>query len=138
MPPPRTPTLSPVERRRSPRYDVDVPCEVITLQHDIAHGRIRDLSVSGLQIQGDGHFIRTLYPKSKRENWRTPLKILVKASFPTSQPVQYEAELWCQLVYCKRSSADLYKVGCQYLEISPDVQTALLDHISRFGVLKNY
>jgi hypothetical protein len=137
LPKPQIPQLTLVERRRAPRFVVDFPCEVITLEGDSARGRIKDLSLTGLQMQGNTSFVRTLHPNFKRTDWRTPLKITVKFSLPTSQRVTADIQLSCQLVYCKRSTASSYKVGCHYLEIQPQVQTAMEDHIRHFGVAKD-
>ena len=115
---------------------MNFPCQAIGPEGDSVRGRIRDLSLTGLQLQGDSHFIRTLHPNFKRADWRTPLKITVKFSLPTSRRVKVDIALRCQLVYCQRSAPSLYTVGCQYLEIDPTAQTAMEDYLRHFGVVK--
>ena len=134
---PRKPTLSLVERRRAPRFSVDFPCKAVTEQGDAAQGRVRDISLSGLQLMGNHDFIQTLHPNFKRADWRAPLKIAVHFSLPTATKSHAHIELLCQLVYCKRSAESVYKVGCQYLEIPIDAQVALQDYITHFGKPKD-
>ncbi len=129
--------MSLVERRGAPRYRVDLPCQAITNEGDVAEGRVKDLSLSGMQMQGDTRFVQTLHPNFKRSNWRVPLKVSVRISLPTTHQEVMNISLSCQLVYCNRKADDVYRVGCQYLDIPADVQAALLDHIEHFGVPKH-
>ena len=135
--PPQKPQLSVVERRRKPRYHVDLPCEVVCEDGSLTRGRISDISLSGLQIKGDTVFIHVLYPNDQRPDWRTPLQIEVRFSLPGPKQIMTDVSLRCQLVYCKRGDTDLYKVGCQYLQIGQDAQQAMENFIGLYGVLKN-
>ena len=134
MPTPRIPQFTLVERRRAPRYQVDIACEATTAEGEIAQGRIINLSLTGMRIEGNTQFIHTLYPNFKRSNWRTPLKIKVAMLLPISQDEGVEIDLHCQLVYCNRAASDTYMVGCQYLDIQAQAQQALLSHIRYFGI----
>jgi hypothetical protein len=136
LPIPSKPQIALVECRRSPSYEVDLPCQVATEGGDLAWGRIKDISLTGLQLQGDGAFMRKIYPTFKRADWRTPLQIDVQIDLPTSQQQLLPINVRCQQVYCNRLGEDVFRVGCQYLDIPRQVQAALLDHLQHFGVPK--
>ncbi len=134
---PKKPQLKAVERRTATRYRVDFPCRVTTAEMVTVPGLISDLSLSGLQMQGDTAFVHTLYPNFKRQDWRTPIKVQIDFSVPTTRKESTAVSMTCQLVYCRRMQEQVFKIGCQYLEINSQAQETLEDHIKTFGVPKS-
>lgn len=98
-----------MERRRSPRIDVDIPCTVNLDSGIEVPVRIRNLSTEGLQIQCDGIDSERIAPGGTSLNQGHP--IVVEIAFNL---LQTRLKLQCRLVFMRRASQDLYILGLHY------------------------
>ncbi|WP_144391335.1 PilZ domain-containing protein [Pleionea sediminis] len=99
------------DRRGSPRYDVDLPAEVITSDGQTFAVKIVNLSISGLQFEIINESIPLLMPNEDREFKIDTIPLLVKILLPKEAS---EVVIKLGIVYFRRVSMFDSVLGCRF------------------------
>ena len=109
--------MNDIDRRHERRFATDFPSWITTSEGNRLKAVTTNISASGLELTGDHKLMTSLYPNFKREDYRQPLEICVEFNVPVTTNQEAPVWLYCQLIYCRRTQADCFNIGCQFTEI---------------------
>ncbi|MEJ2644797.1 MAG: PilZ domain-containing protein [Gammaproteobacteria bacterium] len=114
--------------RRYPRYETDLPLEIRTASDGTFTGRVRNLSLGGIEFSCDRWTADELLPPGHQAFPGQPIEVQVQ--FPLSpQGAEARIEAHGEIVVSRRLSQNEYRVGMQFVTLEGDAQQALEQHL---------
>lgn|GEM_PF-1909293 len=104
-----------VDLRRHPRYDTDLPAEVVAESGERVSATMTNISLSGLRLEGSGQAIGSLF--SKRDSLDQPPSTSLHVSFslPDDSGHLVAVKVQSRVVYTRRESDDVYHAGMEFI-----------------------
>jgi hypothetical protein len=104
-----------VDLRRHPRYDTDLPAEVVAESGERVSATVTNISLSGMRLEGSGQAIGSLF--SKRNSLEQPTSTLLHVSFalPDDSGHLVAVQVQSRVVYTRRDSDDVYQAGMEFI-----------------------
>lgn len=98
-----------------------------------AQALVRNLSLTGLQIECTHEVMAALTPNIECPTPRMPTTIHVHFQVPTSRQSRVEIDVECLMIYARRQAQDRYLVGMQFSRFEHQCENDLQDYMSHFG-----
>ncbi|MBL1433698.1 MAG: PilZ domain-containing protein [Gammaproteobacteria bacterium] len=115
-----------MERRFSPRVEVNVPVDVLLTDGQVFTIPSIDMSYMGISFNCDGWTLQQIFPNG---NWSGPKD---KINFTLSIKMNNEFILDCDAVVTRflRLSENEYHIGVQFLGLDDENQRLLIHYVS--------
>lgn len=97
------------------------------------HAIIRNLSLTGLQIECSHEVMAALTPNIQRPDPRIPVRVHVHFQVPTSRQSRANIDLECLIIYARRQAQDRYLIGAEFSSFEHHCEDDLQDYMSHFG-----
>ncbi|MGA7801102.1 MAG: PilZ domain-containing protein [Gammaproteobacteria bacterium] len=114
--------------RRYPRFATDLPLEIRTVADGTFTGRVRNLSLGGIEFSCDRWTADELLPPGHQAFPGQPINVQVQFSISSGGAEQL-IEAHGEIIVSRRLSQNEYRVGMQFITLEGDAQTALEQHL---------
>ncbi|NIB40895.1 PilZ domain-containing protein [Pseudomaricurvus alkylphenolicus] len=104
------------EMRRHRRVATAFQAQASTKDGSQVIGTIRDISFSGLRLEGDRALLNALMPNIERHNQHIPAPITIEFDLPDRQE-KARARVVSGAAYTRRSDNDTYQIGMQLIDV---------------------
>lgn len=94
---------------------------------------VRNLSLTGLQIECSHQVMAGLTPNTQRSDSRAPITIHVHFQVPTSRQSRADIDLECLIIYARRQAQDRYIIGAEFSSFEHRCEDDLQDYMGHFG-----
>ncbi len=99
------------DRRSAPRFAASLKGTITTVDDHVSAIEVSNISSSGLQLTVAQAELPCIIPNHSQTNSLTPVKIELLFNLPESKK---KIKISCGIVYIKKASIDLCKIGCRF------------------------
>ena len=117
-----------IDLRRHPRFDTQFHGEIVAPNGQTVHGVIANLSLSGLQLEGNQETLGPLLASLNGPSPRAPISLRVSFSLPSDSEQLAAVTVQCRAVYARRTRKDTYQLGMEFLTFH-EGREALADYL---------
>ena len=119
------------DQRRYPRFQVNLPLEIITATGDILSATALNISLSGMELACDRWTAHCITPKGHRTTPDQNIQVHLRFGLPYSDSSPAVVNVHCKVIICRRFAADEYRIGVQYSHFEDDSFTNLKNFLDR-------
>lgn len=105
-----------IDLRKHPRYDTDLPAEVVGESGERASVTITNISLSGLRLEGSAQSFGAFFAKGHDLDQPTSTSLQVGFSLPSDSAHLVAVSVQSRVVYTRCKAADTYQAGMEFIE----------------------
>ena len=119
------------ERRQSPRYEIDLPADLVLDNGDSLTVNTRNVSSSGLQIICDAWVTDAIEPRGIQSYATSHLRFKVIVELPIADNVE-KLYVNCRIVSVQRLSQDEYMLNVTFVNFENNTESTLNRFIGQY------
>lgn len=123
------------ERRQSPRYEIDLPADVVLDNGDALPVSTRNISSSGLQIICDSWVTEQIEPRGIQNHTVTHIYFKAIINLPIENHVE-KLYVNCRIMSLQRLSQDKYMLNLVFTGFENDSEPALIKFLEQYQKIK--
>ena len=123
------------ERRQSPRYNLNIPVDLVQDNGNILSATTRNISSNGLQIVCDNWVTNEIEPRGIQSHSLSHLRFKIVADLPTTDnTIKLYAN--CRIMSVQRLSQDEYVLSLEFIDFENGTENAINKCIDQFQPTK--
>lgn len=119
------------ERRQSPRYELDMPADIVLEDGDALSVNTRNISNSGLQIICDAWVTDAIEPRGIQSHATSQLRFKLIMELPIADNAE-KFYVNCRLISVQRLSQDEYMLNIAFINFENNTESTLNKFIGQY------
>ncbi len=119
------------ERRQSPRYNIELPVDLVQGNDNILSAMTRNISSNGLQIVCDSWATNKIEPRGIQSHSLRHLRFKVVADLPTKGD-SLKLYVNCRIMSVQRLSQDEYVLSLAFIDFENGTESAIDKFIDQY------